>query len=147
MANEIRTLAEESSESTKSIDQMVQDLQRHSKEAVLTMEHVATIVDEQVKSVMNNKEKYNMIEESMQHAGEEVEKLNQSSDEMDAMKQEMLGTMDNLSAIAQENSAATEEVTSSVEEQVASMNEIANTSGSLANLAQDLQSIIDRFKI
>lgn len=147
VAEEIRKLAEQSSASTTSIDQMVNDLQKNAQAAVITMERVSSIANEQTNSVINNKDKYILIAEAMKEAEKAVEQLNVSGEEMEKMKDEILDTLQNLSAIAQENSAATQQVTASMEEQSASIEEISHASEGLANLAQDLQSTIRKFKV
>ncbi|MCQ4925409.1 methyl-accepting chemotaxis protein [Tissierella carlieri] len=147
VAEEIRKLAEQSSASTASIDEIVDSLQENSKNAVITIGRVSDIVNEQTQSVTNSKDKYMLIYEAMKSADREIELLNISGTEMENMKNEILDTLQNLSAIAQENSAATEQVTASIEEQVASMSEFVGTSETLSDLAQNLQSIIMRFKI
>ncbi len=88
-----------------------------------------------------------LIAEAMKEMEKVVKQLNISGEEMDKMKNEILDTLQNLSAIAEENSASTQQVTASMEEQTASMEEIAAGSEGLADLAQNLQSIIERFKI
>lgn len=147
VADEIRKLAEQSAISTKNIDQIVNDLQSNSQNAVSTIERVSTISDEQTNSVIQNKGKYILISKAMKESENAVKQLNVSSKEMSKMKDEILDTLQNLSAIAEENSAATEEVTASMEEQSASIAEISSASESLSNLAQDLQLIIRRFNI
>lgn len=147
VAEEIRKLAEESQTSTESINKIVQELQTNSQNAVKTMERISDISKEQTNSVINNKDKYMLIAEAMKDMEEAVKRLNVSGEEMDRMKSEILDTLQNLSAIAQENSASTQQVTASMEEQTASMEEIAAGSEGLADLAQGLQSIIERFKI
>jgi methyl-accepting chemotaxis protein len=147
VAEEIRKLAEQSSTSTKAIDGMVTELQSNAQNAVKTMERVSAISSEQTKSVMNSKEKYILIEQAMKDAVAAVEQLNASGEEMENMKNEILDTLQNLSAIAEENSAATQQATASMEEQTASMEEIAGASESLSGLAQSLQSMIIKFKI
>lgn len=147
VAEEIRKLAEESANSTAVINEIVNELQNNTQNAVKTMERITAISDEQTKSVVNNKDKFTLIEEAMKEAEKASIALNNSSKEMNLMKDEILESLQNLSAIAQENSAATEEVTASIEEQTAAMEEIASASESLASLAQDLQSIIRRFKV
>ncbi|WP_353096454.1 methyl-accepting chemotaxis protein [Tissierella praeacuta] len=147
VAEEIRKLAEQSSASTMSIDEIVNDLQANSKDAVTTIERVSDIAKEQTQSVFNSKDKYMLIYEAMKNADKEIEELNASGIEMDTMKNDILDTLQSLSAIAQENSASTEEVTASIEEQVASLEEIGNGSESLSELAQELQSIVTKFKI
>ena len=147
VAEEIRKLAEQSSSSTMEIDNMVNDLQQNANEAVKSMERVSVIVEEQTKKVNNNRDKYVQIAEAMKKAEEAVELINVSGKEMDIMKNDILDTLQNLSAIAEENAASTEEVTASIEEQSASMEEISDASEGLSNLAQGLQIIMQRFKI
>ncbi len=147
VAEEIRKLAEQSTISTKAIDEVVRELQTHSKASVEIMENVAVILNEQQESVEISKNKYMSIAEAIQIAEQSVEKLNVSGAGMETMKDDILGTLQNLSAIAEENSVSTQEVSASIEEQTASMEEIASASESLADLAQGLQSIIRKFKV
>lgn len=147
VADEIRKLAEQSSISTKDIDQVVQELQDNSKDAVTTVERVSSVSQEQSASVVNAREKFGLITEAMINAENSVGKLVVSSEAMGRMKDEILDTLQNLAAIAEENSASTEEVSAAMEEQAASMEEISGASESLSTLAQDLHEIILRFKL
>ncbi len=147
VAEEIKKLAEQSSDSTKVIDEMVNELQQNAQGAVKTIERVAAIAKEQAASVINNKDKYVAIAEAMKDAVKAVEQLNASGGKMQTMKNEIISTLQNLSAIAEENSASTEQVTASMEEQTASIEEIADASENLANLSQNLQAIIMKFKV
>ncbi|TCT11627.1 methyl-accepting chemotaxis sensory transducer with Cache sensor [Natranaerovirga pectinivora] len=147
VAEEIRKLAEQSSTSTKAIDEMVNELQGNVNTAVETMEKVQSISNEQNNSVITSKEKYLVIEVSMKEAEKAVEELTISGEEMENMKNDILETIQNLSAIAEENAASSQEATASMEEQTASIEEIASSSEGLANLAQSLQDVIKRFKV
>ena len=104
-------------------------------------------IKEQTESIIHGREKYMLIAQSMQDAMKVVEQLNVSGEKMEEMKNDILETLQNLSAIAEENSATTEQVTASLEEQTASVEEIANANEELSTLAQNLQSIIMKFKI
>ncbi|NLL81888.1 MAG: methyl-accepting chemotaxis protein [Tissierellia bacterium] len=147
VADEIRKLAEESSKSTAEIDKIVVELQKNSQNAVKTMERVLTIVKEQTAGVSNNKEKYTLIAEAMHTNEMVVEKTTTSVKKMEQSKNDIQDTLQNLTAIAEENSASTQEASASMEEQTASIEQIAGASEGLAHLAQNLQLIIDRFKI
>ncbi len=147
VADEIRKLAEQSTKSTKMIDLVVQELQSNSNASVDIMEGVSAILLEQEKSVQESRQKYIIINEAMREAQLAVEKLNHSGKEMEMMKDAIVETLENLAAIAEENSAATEEVSSSLEEQSASLEEIAKASGGLSELAYQLQSVIQKFKV
>ena len=111
------------------------------------MEEVAGVVDEQTEKAVSSRDKYLQITEAMGEAENRVSILNESSRKMDQMKDEILETLQNLSAIAEENSAGTQEVTASMQEQTAAVEEIAGASESLAHLAEDLQRVIARFRI
>ena len=147
VADEIRKLAEQSSASTSEIDQVVSELQENAENAVKTVESVSSISIQQSNSVVNSRERFMLIAESMVSSEDAIEKINISSESMGRMKDEILDTLQNLAAIAEENSASTEEVAASMEEQAASMEEISSASEGLSKLAQDLQDIILKFKI
>jgi methyl-accepting chemotaxis protein len=146
VADEIRKLAEESSSSTGDIDKIVVELQRNSGNAVKTIGRVSDIANDQTNGVMSSKEKYILITEAIQEAIADIENIYESGQEMEQMKNEILKTLQNLTAIAEENSASTEEASASMEQQAASIEEIAIASEGLTTLAQDLYNAINKFK-
>lgn len=147
VADEIRKLAVQSNESTNLIDKMVTELQNNSNSSVEIMENMTSILEEQSQSIENNKEKYSLISKATDDAQIEVEKLNESGNMMGMKKDEIMTSLESLSAIAEENSASTEQVSASMEEQAASIAQVASASESLSELANDLQNIIRKFKV
>lgn len=147
VAEEIRKLAEQSSNSTKVIHDIVYELQNNMNNAVQAMERVHVISEEQSKGVIRSKNEYELIAESMNESITAIKELNSSGEEMDEMRQDILEVLQNLSAIAEENAAATEEASASTQEQAASVEEIANASENLSELATKLNSLVTRFKL
>jgi methyl-accepting chemotaxis protein len=147
VAEEIRKLAEQSSASTKEINLVVEELIENSDNAVKTMERVNAITKEQTEKIEQSIEKYNSIHDVLKVVEERLKDANLAMDDMEKMKNEILDSLQNLTAIAEENAASTQEATASIEEQTASISNIANSSKGLAKLAEDLNSIIDRFKV
>ncbi len=147
VADEIRKLAEKSTESTKIIDLVVKELQENAKISVKTMEKVNVIINEQEQSVEVTGSKYKEISQAISKAEEAIGKLNISGKEMEKQKNKIMGILENLSAIAEENAAGTEQSSASIEEQAASINEIANASQSLSKLAEELQVVVSKFKV
>src|SRR5699024_1411756 len=125
----------------------LKELQDNSNNAVETIERVSEIAKEQIKSVDDNKSRYSTINESIEYTISAINKLNISEDKMEEMREEILETLQNLTAIAEENAASTEETLASMESQSASMEEISDASEGLASLSENLRSIIERFKI
>ncbi len=147
VAEEIRKLAEQSTASTKEIDEIIKELQINSKNSVQTIKRVSDMVKEEQKGVKVTKEKSIEIANAVKKGESAVRVLNVSGKEMNNKKDEILDVMQNLSAIAEENAASTQQSAASTEEQTASMAGIANASEELAKLAEDLRAEILQFNI
>lgn len=146
VADEIRKLAEQSNQFTEEISKIINDLKSKTENAVVTMNEMIVIVNEQTQSVKETENKFEGITEAVEKTKNAIDTLNESEKIMVNKKDTILNSIENLSAISQENSAATEEASASVEEQTASIEQIANASESLAELAEKMNSIISQFK-
>ncbi|HCJ57036.1 MAG TPA: hypothetical protein DHV55_06520 [Clostridiaceae bacterium] len=147
VSDEIKKMSNQSADSTRVIEEIVNELQMNSRNAVDTMGRISEIKNQQTQSVKQSNERYKLIEKAMKESQNAILKLDASGKEMYDMKNEILANLQNLSAIAEENSAATQEVTASIEEQAASMENIATASENLSQMAQELRSAIMKFKI
>ena len=147
VAEEIRKLAEQSGASTKQIDEHIKLLQENTRQSVDATEKVKDILKEQVLDVNKTEEKYANITESIHNTLTIINELNQSSKEMERGKEDAIGHVHSLSAVAEENAAATEEASACVEEQGASLHEISMNTSGLAETASNLNQIIQKFKI
>lgn len=147
VSDEIKKMSEQSADSTRTIEQIVNQLQMNSRNAVDTMKRMSEIKNQQTQSVIKSNNLYKLIEEVMKESQSAILKLDALGKEMYDMKNEILANLQNLSAIAEENSAATQEVTASIEEQAASMENIANSSENLSQMAQELRNTILKFKM
>ncbi|MEW9124721.1 MAG: methyl-accepting chemotaxis protein [Thermotaleaceae bacterium] len=146
VAEEIRKLAEQSNTFTKEIAAIIKELTDKTEHAVHTMNGVGKIVASQTESVERTNIKFTGINEAIEKMKEAITEINQSGKTMEEKKDEIIGVIENLSAISQQNAAGTEEASASVEEQTASMEEIANASEALAKLAEEMQESISKIK-
>ncbi len=147
VAAEIKSLAEQSADSTKLIDATVADLQANSINSVKTIQEVLSFFKQQIVSVGNSEDKYKEILKAMNNTESAIKQLNVSGQDMEAKKAEILDIIKNLSAIAQENAASTEEASASTEEQAASMSEVGKSCEALAQIALGLKESVSVFKI
>lgn len=147
VADEIRKLAEQSTASTRSIDEIVKLLLQDVETAVSKMNEASQIGKEQAISLKQTEDKFNEISSAIQDAQEAGNTLAESSTKMEDGKNKISNSILALSAVAQENAASTEEASAAMEEQTASIEEIAGASRSLANITKDLQTHIDQFKV
>lgn len=147
VAEEIRKLAEQSTASTKTIDDALSKLQSNSRGSVEAIKNVLAIIENQVESVKTSENKYKEIAMAIKNSEKAVVELNNSTKELEVRKNNIINIMQNLSAIAEENAASTEEVSASTEEQTAAMEEISISCSNLSKLADELQHSVDKFKL
>lgn len=147
VADEIRKLAEQSRASTNEIEEVVAELQQNSNITVDIIKNVAEITREQENSVEVTKNAFDGISDAIVLTKEKIVGINSSSKNMVDKKNEIIGIIQELSAISEENAASTEQVSAATEEQLATMEEISNTSGSMEEIAEELKNMISIFRI
>jgi len=147
VAEEIRKLAEQSKESIKIINEIVNNLRKDNLEVVETMENLIDISKTQVESVNLTKGKYIEIAEAIKVAESKVGILNESSAKLDQMRLDVEDRIHKLAEVTEENSLNIKQVGESMEEQTASTEEITSASEVLESLAQHLRSLVGQFKI
>lgn len=147
VADEIRKLAEQSSRSTKNIDEMVLELVGNAETAVKKMLEAGEIVKDQEVSVSNTRNKFNEIATAMNSAQQMVALIEKASLIMDNQKNQVQDVIQTLSAVAEENAASTEEASAAMEQQTASIEEISNASENLAELAVTLRTLLEQFRV
>lgn len=147
VAEEIRKLAEQSKESTRLIDDAVKELQLDSGISVELIQKVLLNIEEEREQVNITESKYGEILSVINEVVQTVGHLNQSNKLMEAEKNEVLSTIENLSSIAEENAAGTEEVSAATEEQSDSMEGIKEECIKLAEIAEELKEATSEFKI
>ena len=147
VADEIRKLAEESSLFTKEIKNIMSELKNKSQNAVNTMIKVKEIVGAKGESVKQTEKKFDLIAKAVEKTNGIISDLTNSSNLLNENKDKILGLMENLSAVTEENAAGTQEVSASIEVQAASAEEIAISSEKLSQIGFELSVLVNKFKL
>lgn len=146
VADEIRHLAEQSNRFANEILNEIQELSHKTISMVNTMNQVGGIVQAQTNSVVITNQRFQGIHQAVEGMKEVIGQLNESSDRMENKKEELVEILNGLSAVSEEFAAGTEEVAASIEQQSASIDEIATSSEALSKLAEELQTMVYKFK-
>lgn len=146
VADEIRKLAEDTTSFTDEINQVVADLGTRTSSAVTAMSALREVVEEQNKITKETVEQLELIAKGILAVQEAVKTVNNSDSLVESEKNKILGVMEHLSAISQENAASTEELSATTEEQAQQMNEVAESSRRLGELSDNLEGSIQQFK-
>lgn len=147
VASEIGNLAGETNNLTNAIEEIIRDLIQKMDLAVSEIDSMQESAVHQADSVMDTEKKFNLIADNIQNMDGHCQKLSESTEEMEENKNVIIGVVNNLSAISQENAACMEEAAASVEEQTKSIQVVSDSSQQVAALAEKLTEEINQFVI
>lgn len=147
VAAEIQKLAEQSNESAKHIEEIIQELIVDSEKAVETMYDVKEIIRTQSEHVEQTDVAFNHITDGVNQSIDGINRISQKTNQLDEARVSVVDVVQNLTAIAEENAAGSEETSASVTEVSAIVEDISDKSGSLKQIANDLEESMNIFTI
>ena len=147
VASEIQKLAEESNTSAAQISQIIENLLKDSEETVRVMGEVDVIVKEQKDKLDETKAKFEMVTDGVTSTREEAQSIEKQASDCDTARSQVMGVIENLSAISEENAASAEETNASMEELNANLTLLAQQAKDLLGLSSDLEKEMEFFKI
>lgn len=147
VAEEIRKLAEQSSSSTDEIRDITTDILTKSNNAVSIMSDVKYHTNDQVLAVDEVNTSFVSIFDSIEKMNEKINGLTAHINDMTENSSHIVSFIENISAVSEETAAASEEVTASMEQTASAVDEVANAAQHLNDLATNLKSQVEIFKI
>ena len=106
VAQQIKKLAEQSKGFNEVIKQVIKELKDTSTNSVEVMTETKNMLTQQGEIVENTRSKFENIATAIEKNKQVVGKLQESSNEIKVKNEDLVGVVQNLSAIAEENSAA-----------------------------------------
>ena len=147
VADQIKKLAEQSNESAQYIDKIIETLLVDSSKAVETMNHVMSIMDEQSNYLVSTEKNFGEVKKDVNTTRAEVNEISAAITDVDNERIEVVDTVSNLTAIAEENVAGTEESLASMEMVNGMMREISSVTEHLKNVADSIDENVNIFTI
>lgn len=147
VANEVRDLSEETNKSVQEISNMINELKENVKLATTQSEVVKETVEKQAEGVVNMKEKYDAIINTIGNINTGIDDLEHLGKTLNDSCNKVDKSMNELSEIAETNAAAMEELSASTEEIAASMDGAVNTVRDVEDCSKELESKIELFKL
>lgn len=147
VAEEVRTLSEESSAAAEEVRKLISEVQVQSSIAVESIETSRKIVTEQNDAVDKTRDFFKDISNLIKELDGKINEIVEYSSVMSSKKEHIVSVITNIAAAAQESSAATEEVSASTEEQLSSMERVSGYVDSLNKLANELEEEINKFTV
>lgn len=147
VASQIQKLAEQSNESARQIEEIIDLLIRDSEEAVTTMDGVKTIIAEQSANVEKTGAGFEEVKKGIDISLEGVKSISEDMDKLDEARINVVDVVQNLTAIAEENAAGTQETSASTTEVAAIVQNMAEQANSLKNVASEMEESVNVFKM
>ncbi|MBU3201958.1 methyl-accepting chemotaxis protein [Clostridium estertheticum] len=148
VADEVRTLAEQSTETVKNIQEVTERVEKAfqnlSGNANEVLEYIETQVKPDYEMLINVGKQYG--EDASFYNGLSTDIMT-SMDDVTETISEVKNAIENVSSIAQESSASSQEILGSISETNSAIHEVAQAAQSQAELAEKLNEMIQKFKI
>ncbi len=143
VADEVRKLAEKSSQSAKEIAGLVVIIQKSISEAVKSMALSDAEVANGVSQADKSNEALNNIQQAADQVYKRVSEISVSADSIATQANEMSSAVENIASVTEENTSATEEVNASVEEISAGMDEMSALTENLLGMAIEMRDLVN----
>lgn len=147
VADEVRKLAEQSSESSSEISKLICEIQDDMGNTVKSMGHVNKEVQSGLVIANETKQNFAEILQSTNEIGNQIKTMVETANGMSKGANEVSISVGQIAITAHNNATSTQNVAASTEEQLASMEEIGSAASTLSQMAEELQVLIDRFKV
>lgn len=147
VAQEVRKLAEQSRSETDIIKHIVESIIEDSRQTVAVMASNAGLIEAQNDSVYSTEIAFKNNNELSSAIGAAIYNLVSELSNMMVLKNVAMMAIQSISAISEETAASAEEVSASAADQQAEMEKVANSITHMNKIAQELQEVVDRFKL
>lgn len=147
VADEIRQLADQSSESAREISSIVEELIQNSNISVQTMNEVQTEIDTQYDKLNVTKDVFEKLNQEVQHVVVAIDNISSEVEAINGVKNEVLGSVESLAAIAEENAASTEETSAAMLELSEIVSDCSDKTQQLVDIADNLNENVNKFRV
>ena len=147
VAGQIQKLAEQSNESARQIEEIINSLLEDSGKAVETMESVKEIMDEQNINVQKTNDQVRQVIGQVDESIAAIDRIAQQSGKLNEARLVITDTVQNLTAVAEENAAGTQESAASVAQIGELIRDIAQIAGEQKEIADKLKENMSIFEL
>lgn len=147
VAENIKKLADQTTESATDINAIVQELESRSEETVEKTDAVKTIVDSQEAEMQRTADIVHGVISSINQLIERIDDITGNIQQIDQAKENVVDVIQNLSAVSEQNAAATQETSASTMTAMNTMETIAEDAVKLRTIAEALEEGVQQFKL
>lgn len=147
VAGEVRKLAEQSSQATEQITELISGIQAETQTAIESMNIVTKEVDEGVDIMETAEAAFYEIRQSFDNVSLQIQNASAAFLDMTTGIHQLQASMKGIVEVAEHAASGTENVSAAAQEQLASMEEVTASSEALTEIAGQLKQLTDQFKV
>ena len=147
VADEVRKLAEQSSSSAGEISSLIGSIQEKARNAVSVMQDGVSQVQNGVGAVNGAGNSFKDIAGMVEQVVDETTEMERTVASLAKNTSTIADAINKISEMSRNVASEAESVSAATEEQTATMNEIAGASRRLTEMAESMESSVERFKI
>ncbi|PAK55034.1 chemotaxis protein [Paenibacillus sp. 7541] len=147
VASEVRKLAEQSTRSAEQIRDMITTIQSVTTKAVDSMNAGTAEVDKGIEVVNHAGESFKNITGYVHSITDQINEITGKIADISAGTEQFVLTFQNVAEVADSTAGAAQTVSASTEEQLASLEEIKGSASSLTEMAEEMQQLVEQFKL
>ncbi|MBU3104618.1 methyl-accepting chemotaxis protein [Clostridium gasigenes] len=147
VADEIRKLSEQTSQFTKEIETIIQQICGEITNTQNSIKDSNKTISYANNSVIKSNVIFNDIQVSFEEVTNKISELKVNIDEMDGSKDDALASIEGITAICEESAAAIEEVSATIHLQSETVTNVKDMASELKEVVNELEEIMKKFKL
>lgn len=147
VADEVRSLAEQSAQSTQQINELIENIQHATKEAIQLMEKSQQEVVHGVYVAQETGKLFSEIRHELKTVVDKTIEVSRFANEMESNTHAVSDTMHDIMLVSKETLSGTQTVIQRIELQMASIEEFTNSTQKLSDMADNLHEVVNQFKV
>ncbi|SMC92268.1 methyl-accepting chemotaxis protein [Sporomusa malonica] len=147
VADEVRKLAEQSAAATANIEEIINSMATGIDSMVRTVDGARAEVTKGTAAAADTQKGFEEILAKLANVRSGVEHINAAVGDMAKGTQTMVQGIDTINKVADQTSASTEAVAAASQQQTASLHEVNRSAESLAEMANELNGVVQNFKL
>lgn len=146
VAEEVRTLAEQSKESAFNIAIIIKNIESQTKKAIAEMDKTEKQVSMGKNVILTAGNSFEVIQNKIDTVTNSLEEITITIQKLSASSKDAIESVEEIHTISEETSANSQTISATAEEQAALTEEVASSAESLEQLAHKLEEILKQYK-
>ncbi|WP_155591755.1 methyl-accepting chemotaxis protein [Lysinibacillus cavernae] len=147
VADEVRKLAEESNQSASQIVAITKDILTDTRNVAAAVDNGLASVQDGVTKIHEAGDAFYSITSAVAVFTEQIEEISATSEEISASAEQVAASVTEIANVSNQSASNSQIIAESVDEQVATMQQVNAVAEELSQNAQQLQALLQQFKL